>query len=155
MNLKVVSEHSVEITEAKVRDADLEIRLLHIWKSSVSATHDFLSVQDIVMLRPEVCRALQNVPVLLVALENGELVGFLGIDGDKIEMLFIDAFSIGRGIGKKLMFTAFARGACCVDVNEQNKHAFGFYRHMGFSVSGRSDRDTLGLPFPILHMKKC
>jgi putative acetyltransferase len=45
-------------------------------------------------------------------------------------------------------------GATKVDVNEQNDQAVGFYRHMGFEVTGRSAVDDLGQPFPVLHMKR-
>jgi putative acetyltransferase len=38
-------------------------------------------------------------------------------------------------------------------VNEQNEQALGFYLHAGFSVVHRSEKDALGMPYPILHMK--
>ncbi len=44
-------------------------------------------------------------------------------------------------------------GATTVDVNEQNEQAVGFYQKMGFRVVGRSERDPLGKPYPILHMR--
>ncbi len=40
-----------------------------------------------------------------------------------------------------------------VDVNEQNPQAVGFYEHMGFEVISRSPLDSLGKPFPLLHMQ--
>ncbi|RYZ54653.1 MAG: GNAT family N-acetyltransferase, partial [Chitinophagaceae bacterium] len=39
-----------------------------------------------------------------------------------------------------------------VDVNEQNEMAVGFYRHFGFRVTGRSETDSLGKPYPLLTM---
>ena len=69
-------------------------------------------------------------------------------------MLFVDAACLGRGTGGALLDEAVDRGARRVDVNEDNRQAVGFYLHMGFTVSGRSPSDDLGLPFPILHMQK-
>ena len=36
-------------------------------------------------------------------------------------------------------------------VNEQNPHAVGFYRHMGFEVYRRTDCDEEGGPYPLLY----
>ena len=44
------------------------------------------------------------------------------------------------------------QGASKVDVNEQNEQALGFYKHIGFSVTGRSPLDGQGKPYPLLHM---
>ncbi|TMD66902.1 MAG: GNAT family N-acetyltransferase [Chloroflexi bacterium] len=45
------------------------------------------------------------------------------------------------------------RGATTVDVNEQNDQALGFYLRMGFVVVGRSELDSNGKPYPLLHMR--
>lgn len=43
--------------------------------------------------------------------------------------------------------------ADCVDVNEQNEQAVGFYKRMGFTVIGRTGMDGLGKPYPLLQTK--
>jgi putative acetyltransferase len=45
------------------------------------------------------------------------------------------------------------RGALTVDVNEQNTQGVGFYRHLGFVETGRSETDDQGRPYPLLHLK--
>lgn len=35
-------------------------------------------------------------------------------------------------------------------VNEQNPAVLGFYKHMGFTLTGRSEMDEQGNPYPIL-----
>ena len=40
-----------------------------------------------------------------------------------------------------------------VDVNEQNPDALAFYQRLGFEVKRRSPLDSIGLPFPILHLE--
>ena len=141
------------ITQVKKekRGTDLLKGLLAVWESSVRATHDFLKEGDVEYLRPYVEQGLQEVPLLFCLEESGKHVGFLGMEGDSIEMLFVAAEFRSLGIGSALMREALSRGALHVDVNEQNPQALGFYRHFGFEVTDRDDMDGLGLPFPILH----
>ncbi|MBQ4615931.1 MAG: GNAT family N-acetyltransferase [Mailhella sp.] len=141
------------ITQVKKekRGADFVEGLLAVWESSVRATHDFLKEGDVEYLRPFVEQGLQEVPLLFCLEESGMPVGFLGMEGDSIEMLFVAAEARGRGIGSALMRQALALGASRVDVNEQNPQALGFYRRFGFEVESRDAIDSLGLPYPILH----
>ena len=141
------------ITQVKKekRGTDVVESLLAVWESSVRATHDFLKEGDVEYLRPFVEQGLQEVPLLFCLEESGMPVGFLGMEGDSIEMLFVAAEARGRGIGSALMRQALALGASRVDVNEQNPQALGFYRRFGFEVESRDAIDSLGLPYPILH----
>ncbi|MDO4768577.1 MAG: GNAT family N-acetyltransferase, partial [Pseudomonadota bacterium] len=85
---------------------------------------------------------------------SGAILGFIGVGGRKIEMLFIASAARGKGIGKSLVRHAIEEmDAAEVDVNEQNPEARGFYEHMGFEVFSRSPLDAQGRPFPILHMR--
>ena len=60
----------------------------------------------------------------------------------------------GQGIGKVLVEFSIAEFDIeKVDVNEDNEQALGFYTKMGFKVVERSEKDGLGKPYPILHMK--
>lgn len=69
-------------------------------------------------------------------------------------MLFVDNACRGTGIGKKMIAYAIANlQVTKVDVNEQNAQAVDFYIHMGFSITGRSERDREGNEYPILHMR--
>ena len=101
-------------------------------------------------------RALREVPHLLaVGNEEGTPVAFAGINGQKLEMLFVSAEKRGRGIGKKLLQYAVENYAVTeLAVNEQNPQAIGFYEHMGFRAYGRSETDEQGKPYPILIMKR-
>ena len=145
---------SMIVEEVTKRPEGLLGCLLLVWESSVRATHDFLSEQDVIMLRPAALDALRHVPLLLLTEEDEKPVAFLGMSGDAVSMLFVDADFRGKGAGGALLRAALARGAKRVDVNEQNRQALAFYLHMGFSVTGRSPRDGLGMPFPILHLAK-
>lgn len=86
--------------------------------------------------------------------EPNTVVGFIGVLGKKIEMLFIDPAYIGRGIGKQLTnFAINSLHATLVDVNEQNTRAVNFYTHLGFVTYERMPTDSEGKPYPILKMK--
>ena len=82
-------------------------------------------------------------------------VGFAGLSGNTLEALFLRPSHAGRGGGRSLVEHARKRkGPLKVDVNEQNPQAFGFYRALGFEVVGRSETDSGGRPFPILHLEE-
>jgi putative acetyltransferase len=130
-------------------------RMLEVWEESVRATHHFLSEADIQKLKPLVGEVFQQgMAMAAVRDEAGVVAGFLGVDGDKLEMLFIHPSFRGGGAGRRLVHHAVhALGATAVDVNEQNEQAVGFYLAMGFAVEGRSELDGQGNPFPLLHMR--
>ena len=129
--------------------------VIEIWESAVRATHNFLSEEDIVSIRPYVTIELEQMPTVVTARdEAGQLCAFMGIEGEKIEMLFVHAGARGKGIGKQLINLAVQElGIQYVDVNEQNESSVGFYQHMGFSIMSRSETDDQGRPFPILHLR--
>ncbi|CNI96475.1 MULTISPECIES: GNAT family N-acetyltransferase [Yersinia] len=128
-------------------------RLIDIWESAVRKTHLFLTEADIQFYLPQV-RDIY-LPALEVWLfENTEgTVGLIGLDGRKVEMLFVDPALHSRGIGKALLAHAqHLKGKLSVDVNEQNPAALAFYLHCGFVKIGRSELDGQGKPFPLIHL---
>lgn len=126
-----------------------------VWKEAVDSTHHFLTQEDKEKLYPLVLDALKNVPFLLAAKnEQSKLLGFMGIEDKKIEMLFIRPLAQKKGLGRQ--FVEHAKSAYrirFVDVNEQNPDAFAFYQKMGFHTFDRSEYDDLGNHFPLLHLK--
>ena len=133
------------------RIEDFVQSLLEVWESSIRATHGFLKEGEVEYLRPFVEQGIREVPLIFCVEENEMPAGFLGMDGDSIEMLFVHADFRGRGIDSTLMREALLLGASRVDVNEQNPQALDFYRRFGFEVVSRDEVDGLGLPYPILH----
>lgn len=128
--------------------------ILLIWEKSVLATHDFLSRKDFI----EIKEMLQNFDFkelnVFCQIVQNKIVGFIGLNSSKIEMLFLDPNYIGKGLGKNLMnFAVVNHNANLVDVNEQNTHAKNFYEKYGFEVYERTEKDNLGKDYPILKMK--
>ena len=89
---------------------------------------------------------------LYTLVDNGVSIGFIGLSGSVIEMLFIDDAKRGQGYGSALIEFAKSHGATKVDVNEQNPSALRFYEAKGFKVMGRDETDDAGRPYPILHL---
>lgn len=137
-----------------INNKDME-EILDTWESSVRATHDFLSEEEIILIKPQVIEGAKYVSKLLCVRDKKDMIkAFMGIHDFKIEMLFVSNESRGNGIGKRLVEYAIeVLNANYVDVNEQNTQALGFYKHMDFKVFKKSEFDEQGNPFPILHMK--
>ena len=128
-------------------------QLVSVWEASVRATHHFLSEQDIVFFRSQLSQHYLPMVDLYYLGDDSSIKGFLGVSQDNIEMLFIHPDFRGEGIGKILLDYAVNQLAIVkVDVNEQNQQAVGFYLHQGFKIVGRSDTDSMGKPFPLLHL---
>jgi len=128
--------------------------LTAIWRAAVERTHDFVSAEQIDAWEPKVRNEyLPGLQVWAVESDGGALIGFAGLDGTKMEMLFVSPQAHGQGIGRSLVeFLAERLGPLAVDVNEQNPGACTFYRRVGFRQTGRSETDPDGNPFPILHL---
>jgi len=127
--------------------------IIKIWKNSVDATHDFLTMHDRQEIEKEVIGFFSETPVWVATNQEDQPIGFMFLHDGHLEALFVDASARGRGVGKQLISHALAlHPDLSVDVNEQNQQAVGFYQRMGFRVSGRSERDNQGRPYPLLHL---
>lgn len=129
--------------------------LIDVWEASVRATHDFLSDDDINYFKPLILKEyFFLVNLRCVRDKEGSILGFSGVADHKLEMLFLRPDARGKGIGKALLnYCVDQLNVTKVDVNEQNPQAVGFYEKMGFKIKSRSPVDSLGKPFPIVHME--
>ena len=66
-------------------------RLVEIWLRAVSQTHDFLTEEDIRFYYEMMQNgALRAVEIWVCLNTEQEPIGFMGLEGAKIEMLFVD-----------------------------------------------------------------
>lgn len=141
--------------EPQSRTPQLIDQLTAVWEASVRATHHFLSDAEIERIRAYVPQALHGVGHLIVAeREAGKPIAFMGLNGGRLEMLFIAPAERGAGLGRRLIEYGIRQYALSeTTVNEQNPQAVGFYRHMGFETYKRTERDEEGGPYPLLYMR--
>ncbi|WP_395002261.1 GNAT family N-acetyltransferase [uncultured Helicobacter sp.] len=130
--------------------------MLTIWEDSVRASHFFLKDSDIVEIKQEVKAAFSSLQNILVAKVEGEFAGFIGVSEKMIEMLFASPKFFNLGLGKRLILEAcnafFAKqDEILVDCNEQNERGLKFYQKLGFKQLGRSEKDSSGRDFAIIH----
>ena len=141
--------------EKDSRTPELIAGLLGIWEASVRASHHFLTEDDIRSLCPHAEEAIRQIETLWVVEYDDVRIGFMGIQSDKIEMLFLHPDYFRKGIGRMLIQKAVSEADVqYVDVNEQNPAAVKFYEKMGFRTFRRDSTDDQGNPFPILRMKR-
>ena len=128
-------------------------RALEIWRDAVDATHGFLTPEDRAEIDVMVAAWLPTVELCLV--EDGErVVGFLVMDREMIDALFVDPAVHGRGYGTALLNHALKLSPhATVDASEQASNALAFYESRGFVRTGRSETDPQGRPYPLIHLK--
>ena len=145
----------MKIIEVKNRTPQLIDDLLKVWENSVRATHKFLSNEEILEIKEYVPQALSDISHLIIDTdENERPIAFMGIENNKLEMLFINSGYRGKGIGKKMLLYGIEKYKVNdLAVNEDNPQAKGFYEHMGFKVYQRNELDDQGKPYPVLYMR--
>lgn len=131
--------------------------LTDLWEDSVSASHHFLSKEDIAEIKMDVREALQHSQNIITAKNEEDFLGFIGVEQNRIEMLFVSPKHFKKSVGKELIREAFKRylqdyQEITLDCNEQNLHALEFYQHLGFKVTGKSPKDSAGRDFPVVHL---
>ena len=145
----------MHIYEAQNRASGLISQLVAVWETSVRETHLFLTDAEIARIEGYVPQALGDVPHLVVAEQvPGQPVAFMGIAGERLEMLFLAPAVREKGLGRELLMRDIRScGVRKVTVNEQNSQAVGFYVYMGFTTYKRTDHDEAGDPYPLLYMR--
>ena len=128
-------------------------KLVSVWCRSVDATHHFLSPDYRIELEELVRSFLPEAPLWVAVTEQDEPVAFMLLTGDHMDALFVDPDVRGCGVGKMLVEHALTlTPELTTNVNEQNEQAVGFYKKMGFRVTGRAEVDDLGRPYPLLNL---
>ena len=140
----------MQIREIEKRELLLIQSLTALWERSAIATHLFLNAEEIAQIKQYLPQSLSEVAHLIIAPnEQGALLGFMGINEQKLKVLFSEPALREQGLGKKLLQYWIDK----YGVNEQNPQAVGFYKHLGFKIYKRTDLDEQGAPYPFFYMR--
>ena len=94
----------MKLTELFKRPASLINVLLEIWEKSVRETHLFLPESEIQNIKQNFLpEALKNITHLIIAQDDERPIAFIGIEGQKLEMLFVTPEYRGKGIATALL----------------------------------------------------
>ena len=101
-------------------------------------------------------QALEHISHLIIAENEHKIpIAFMGVEQQKLEMLFVSSEDIGKGLGKRLLQYRIKHYSINeLTVNEQNISAKGFYEHMGFRTYKRTDYDEQGNPSTVIYETK-
>ena len=126
----------------KLRKADIN-RVAEIWLDTNRKVHAFIPASYWERNFASVKEMLPQGEVCVYETENG-IQGFLGLNGEYIEGIFVSEQAQSRGIGKCLLDCAKDRKpALRLNVYQKNTRAIRFYRREGFQIQREGlDADT-------------
>ena len=129
-------------------------KVLDVWELSVKATHHFLKPEEIDYYRPLILKyTLPQVDLYGIKNTQQELLAFIAIRDNKIEMLFVHPDYLRQKLGSSLLSLAIHEHKCNrIDVNEENPDAFKVYQKFGFKPIARHPTDDCGKPHPIIEL---
>ncbi len=132
----------------------LKDELIDVWEKAVRSTHHFLAEEDLDYYRSRI-RDIYFDAVDLYVVRNPNVLAFMGLSDDMIEMLFVLPSEQGKGYGSALLNFAFEeKHIRKIDVNEQNTEAYQFYINRGYHAVSRDEVDADGKPYPIIHLER-
>ena len=117
----------------KLQDADID-RVADIWLDANLKAHSFISPQYWKSNFDPVKEMLPRAEVYVY--ENGrEIWGFIGLNGEYIEGIFVSGEMQSRGIGKRLLdFVKTKKTELRLNVYQKNMRAIRFYQREGFKI---------------------
>ena len=97
------TEEQMKIIEAAEITPSLAEQLIVVWEKSVKATHLFLSENEVEEIKRYIPQALNGIAHLIIAEDkDSRPAAFMGIEEQKLEMLFIAPEERGKGLGRRI-----------------------------------------------------
>lgn len=127
----------------KLQKSDID-RAAEIWLNTNLKAHDFISEQ---YWRGNIDIVKEMFPQAEVYVyeSDGKMQGFIGLDGEYIEGIFVSDEMQSRGIGKALLDYAKSRKSeLRLNVYRKNIRAIRFYQREGFSVRSEGLDEAVG-----------
>ena len=117
----------------KLQDADID-RVADIWLDANLKAHSFISPQYWKGNFETVKKMLPQAEVYVYE-NDREIWGFIGLNGEYIEGIFVSGEMQSRGIGKRLLdFVKTKKTELRLNVYQKNVRAIRFYQREGFKI---------------------
>ena len=117
------------------RDLD---KIMDIWLQGNLEAHSFIDAEYWKKNFDSVKSVLPNAEVYVYENEeDGEILGFIGMDAEYIAGIFVAAGYKGQGIGHELIKTVKKKKRLSLHVFEKNTGAMAFYLREGFKIKER------------------
>ena len=131
-----------DIMIRKLKKEDID-EVMEIWKKENIRTHNFISKEYWKNNYEYVKDILPNADIDVYLLDE-HIVGFIGVDNDYIEGIFVDINNQHNGIGTSLLNKIKEeKEKLTLSVYKKNINAIKFYKKNGFIITGESiDKNT-------------
>lgn len=126
----------------KFKKEDID-EVMEIWKKENIRTHNFISKEYWENNYEYVKDIIPNADIY-VYIMNENIVGFIGLNNDHIEGIFVDINNQHNGIGTSLLNKIKEeKEKLTLSVYKKNINAIKFYKKNGFIITGESiDKNT-------------
>ena len=126
----------------KLKKEDID-EVMEIWKKENIRTHNFISKEYWENNYEYVKDILPNADIY-VYIMNENIVGFIGVDNDYIEGIFVDINNQHNGIGTSLLNKIKEeKEKLTLSVYKKNTNAIKFYKKNGFIITSEGiDKNT-------------
>ena len=118
----------------KFKEGDIS-KVLNIWFGSNDEVHNFIS-RDFWFNNLHFVESALSQSEVYISLYNNSISGFIGLNNDFIEGLFVDSKYRSKGIGKQLLdYVKLNHHILKLNVYVKNMRAIAFYKRNGFIIS--------------------
>lgn len=126
----------------KFEKSDIDV-VMQIWKNENIKAHKFISKEYWESNYNFVKEALPNAEIYVYIIKE-KIVGFVGLDNNYIEGIFVDTNNQCNGIGTSLLNKVKEnRNNLTLSVYKKNINAINFYKKNGFIITSENiDKDT-------------
>ena len=127
----------------KLRKKDLD-EVAYIWLHTNKKAHDFIA-ETYWDEHFEMVEGMLGDAEIYVFEEQGQIKGFVGLDGEYIAGIFVREKEQSLGIGKQLLdFVKSLKGQLKLNVYQKNERAIKFYTREQFEIQDEQTDEATG-----------
>ena len=127
----------------KLRKTDLD-EVAYIWLHTNKKAHDFIA-ETYWDEHFEMDKGMLGDAEIYVFEEQGQIKGFVGLDGEYIAGIFVREKEQSLGIGKQLLdFAKSLKGQLKLNVYQKNERAIKFYTREQFEIQDEQTDEATG-----------